>query len=102
MVTLYQFNKSNISEHIKYILEEKELEENSTVRKFRTVENNGKDYNLEKNIELEVIMIQTYWSIGNRIIEEEQGGNLKIYMDNFYLYYTFVKTYCDCLFNGYW
>ena len=38
---LYQSSKSNISEHIKHILEEKELDEFSTVRKFRTVQNEG-------------------------------------------------------------
>lgn len=35
---LYQTSKSNISEHIKHIFEEGELEENSVVRKFRTTE----------------------------------------------------------------
>ena len=33
---LYQTSKSNISEHIKHIFEEGELEEDSVVRKFRT------------------------------------------------------------------
>ncbi len=33
---LYQASKSNISEHIKHIFEEGELEENAVVRKFRT------------------------------------------------------------------
>ena len=33
---LYQTSKSNISEHIKHIFEEGELEENAVVRKFRT------------------------------------------------------------------
>ena len=38
LVELYGSSKSNISEHIKHIFEEVELDENSTVRKFRTVE----------------------------------------------------------------
>ena len=42
---LYQTSKSNISEHIKHIFEEGELEENSVVRKFRTTAANGKNYN---------------------------------------------------------
>lgn len=42
---LYQTSKSNISEHIKHILEEGELEENSVVRKFRTTAADGKNYN---------------------------------------------------------
>ena len=33
---LYQTSKSNISEHIKHIFEEGELDEISVVRKFRT------------------------------------------------------------------
>ena len=33
---LFQLSKANVSEHIKHIFEEGELEENSVVRKFRT------------------------------------------------------------------
>ena len=40
MVTLYQSSKANVSEHIKHIFEEGELEEKVTVRKFRTVQKN--------------------------------------------------------------
>lgn len=40
---LYQTSKSNISEHIKHIFEESELEENAVVRKFRTTGNDGKN-----------------------------------------------------------
>lgn len=47
LVKLYNSSKSNISEHIKHILDEKELEENSTVRKFRTVATNGKTYDIK-------------------------------------------------------
>lgn len=38
---LYQTSKSNISEHIKHIFDEGELDEISTVRKFRTVQTEG-------------------------------------------------------------
>lgn len=41
---LYQTSKSNISEHIKHIFEEEELEENSVVRKFRTTASDRKKY----------------------------------------------------------
>jgi len=41
---LYQTSKSNISEHIKHIFEEGELEEISVVRKFRTTAADGKNY----------------------------------------------------------
>ena len=46
LVKLYNSSKSNISEHIKHILEDGELEEASTVRNFRTVASNGKTYNM--------------------------------------------------------
>ncbi len=44
LVDLYQSSKSNVSEHIKHIFEEGELDENSVVRKFRTTATDGKSY----------------------------------------------------------
>ena len=44
LVDLYQSSKSNVSEHIKHIFEEGELDENSVVRKFRTTAADGKNY----------------------------------------------------------
>lgn len=38
---LYQSSKANVSEHIQNIFSEKELDEESTVRKFRTVQTEG-------------------------------------------------------------
>lgn len=43
---LYQTSKSNISEHIKNIFDEGELDEKSVVRKFRTTAADGKNYNV--------------------------------------------------------
>ena len=43
---LYQTSKANISEHIKHIFEEGELEENEVVRKFRTTASDGKSYSV--------------------------------------------------------
>lgn len=43
---LYQTSKSNISEHIKHIFEEEELEKRLVVRKFRTTASDGKNYNV--------------------------------------------------------
>ena len=45
---LYQTSKSNISEHIKHIFEEGELEEDSVVRKFRTTGADGEIQNSDK------------------------------------------------------
>lgn len=44
LVALYQSSKSNISEHIKHIFEEGELDEQSVVRNFRTTATDGKFY----------------------------------------------------------
>ena len=46
LVNLYQTSKSNVSEHIKNIFEEGELDKNSVVRKFRTTASDGKNYNV--------------------------------------------------------
>jgi len=41
IVELFDSSKANISEHIKTIFQTKELDEKATVRKFRTVQNEG-------------------------------------------------------------
>ena len=46
MVELFQSSKSNISEHIKRIFSEGELNEASVVRKFRTTASDGKNYDV--------------------------------------------------------
>ncbi len=43
---LYHTSKANVSEHIKHIFEDKELDETSVVRKFRTTASDGKSYNV--------------------------------------------------------
>ena len=44
LVEIYQSSKSNISEHIKHIFEDGELDKSSVVRKFRTTAADGKNY----------------------------------------------------------
>ncbi len=44
LVELYQSSKANVSEHIKNIFDESELDKNSVVRKFRTTASDGKNY----------------------------------------------------------
>lgn len=46
MVDLFQSSKANISEHIKHIFEEFELDQNSVIRKIRTTAKDGKSYNI--------------------------------------------------------
>ena len=44
---LFNSSKANISEHIKHILDDGELEESATVRNFRTLASNGKYYEVK-------------------------------------------------------
>ena len=46
LVELYHASKSNISEHIKHIFAEGELDKESVVRKFRTTADDGKNYDV--------------------------------------------------------
>lgn len=46
LVELYQTSKANISEHIKHIFEERELNKEAVVWKFRTTASDGKNYNV--------------------------------------------------------
>jgi len=46
LVELFQSSKSNISEHIKHVFEEGELNETAVVRNFRTTALDGKNYNV--------------------------------------------------------
>ena len=70
LVRLYNSSKSNVSEHIKHIYEEGELEEESTVRKFRTVATNGKTYDM-KYYNLDMIV-----AIGFRV-KSDIGTNFR-------------------------
>ena len=61
LVELFHSSKANISEHIKHIFEEGELEKNSVVRKFRTTGTDGKNYNIA-HYNLDIII-----SLGYRV-----------------------------------
>ncbi len=61
LVDLFGSSKANVSEHIKHIFEEGELEKNSVVRKFRTTAADGKTYETE-HYNLDMII-----SLGYRI-----------------------------------
>lgn len=58
---LYQTSKSNISEHIKHIFEEGELDRDAVVREFRTTAADGKEY-VVKHYNLDMII-----SLGYRV-----------------------------------
>lgn len=59
MCELYQSSKSNVSEHIKHIFKEGELNEESVVRKFRTTAADGKEY-LVSHYNLDMIIALGY------------------------------------------
>lgn len=61
MVELFDKNKRTISEHIRNIFKDKELIEDSVVRKFRTTASDGKQYNVN-HYNLDVII-----SVGYRV-----------------------------------
>ncbi len=61
---LYQSSKANVSEHIKNIFEEGELAEDSTVRKFRTVQKEG---NRSVNRDMIYYNLDMIISLGYRI-----------------------------------
>jgi hypothetical protein len=72
---LFQKSKATISEHIKNVFEEGELEADATVRKFRTVQMEG-NRNVEREIEhynLDVII-----SVGYRV-KSPQGTQFRIW-----------------------
>lgn len=75
IVSLYQSSKSNISEHIKHILEEGELDSNSVVRNFRITANDGKIYNV-KHYNLDMII-----AIGYRV-RSNIGTNFRKWATN--------------------
>ena len=64
LVSLYQSSKANISEHIKHIYEEGELDEKSTVRKFRTVQTEG---NRQVSREQDYYNLDMIISLGYRV-----------------------------------
>ena len=64
MVELFQSSKANISEHIKHVFEEGELEIGATVRKFRTVRTEG---SRQVERELEYYNLDVIISVGYRV-----------------------------------
>ena len=64
IVELFDSSKANISEHIKHIFEEGELDKDSTVRKFRTVRKEG-SRDVERS--LEYYNLDMILSVGYRV-----------------------------------
>jgi len=75
MVQLFGKTKSTISEHVKNIYQEKELEKLSTVRKFRTVRFEG---NRDVERDLEYYNLDVIISVGYRV-KSQQGTQFRIW-----------------------
>ena len=75
IVLLYQSSKSNISEHIKHIIDEGELSVDSVVRNFRITASDGKKYNV-KHYNLDMII-----AIGYRV-RSNIGTNFRKWATN--------------------
>ncbi len=69
---LFQKSKATISEHIKNIFEEGELNENAVIRNFRTTASDGKSYYVN-HYNLDVII-----SVGYRV-KSQQGTQFRIW-----------------------
>jgi hypothetical protein len=81
LIRLYQSSKANISEHIKHILGEEELQHDSVVRKFRITANDGKKYETE-HYNLDMIL-----SLGYRI-KSKVATKFRIWATNVLKEYT--------------
>ena len=87
LVELFQSSKANISEHIKHIFEEGELDETATVRKFRTVQKEG-----ARQIEREV----TYYNLD---VIPAVGYRVLTVQDTLFVY-GLPKCYGNILLKG--
>ena len=67
LAELYQSSKSNVSEHIKHIFEEGELDEKVVVRKFRTTTQHGAIAGKTQNVETNFYNLDLIISLGYRI-----------------------------------
>jgi len=67
LVELYQSSKSNVSEHIKHIFEEGELDEKVVVRKFRTTTQHGAIVGKTQSVETNFYNLDLIISLGYRI-----------------------------------
>ena len=67
MCELYQTSKSNVSEHIKHIFEEGELEREQVVRKFRTTTQHGAVEGLTQTHEVTFYNLDMIIALGYRV-----------------------------------
>ena len=78
LCTLFGKSKATISEHIKHIFEEGELDENVVVRKFRTTIPHGAIENKEQVHEINFYNLDVIISVGYRV-KSHQGTQFRIW-----------------------
>ncbi|MFH0892480.1 MAG: RhuM family protein [Candidatus Falkowbacteria bacterium] len=67
LVDLYQSSKANVSEHIKNIFSDRELDENVVVRNFRTTTKHGAIAGKTQTVEVKLYNLDMIISLGYRI-----------------------------------
>lgn len=75
---LFQKSKSTISEHIKNVFEERELNEKVVVRKFRTTTQHGAIAGKTQEIEVNLYNLDVIISVGYRV-KSQQGTQFRIW-----------------------
>ena len=76
--TLFQKSKATISEHIKNIFEEGELDEKVVVRKFRTTTQHGAIAGKTQEVEVNLYSLDVVISVGYRV-KSQQGTQFRIW-----------------------
>jgi len=75
---LFQKSKSTISEHIKHIFEEGELDEKVVVRNFRTTTQHGAMIDKTQQVEVNAYNLDVIISVGYRV-KSQQGTQFRIW-----------------------
>jgi hypothetical protein len=78
MCELFQKSKATISEHIKNVFEEGELDDKVVVRKFRTTTQHGAISGKTQEIEVNVYSLDVIISVGYRV-KSPQGTQFRIW-----------------------
>lgn len=94
MAELFNVDVRTINEHLKNIFKEKEIEENSVVRKFRITANDGKSYNVN-HYNLEAIIAVGYRvnSIRGTEFRQWATNTLKSYIQKGYVLDSYRMKY---------
>ncbi len=75
---LFDKSKATVSEHIKHIFEEEELQENMVVRKFRTTTQHGAIVGKTQSREVKLYNLDVIISVGYRV-KSKQGTQFRIW-----------------------